>query len=135
MTANGRPVWRWLLALSVIAPAVDSRSSHAEADGPDYFAVHRVAVGDVLHIRAEALASSAKIGEIPHDGRGVQNLGCQGGPTFAESQQMSATEREQAGRKRWCRIRYQEAEGWVAGWFLREDSTGPLKEPAGQRPR
>jgi uncharacterized protein YraI len=35
---------------------------------------------------------------------------------------MSEGERTRAGRKRWCKIRYHGVEGWVAGWFLAEDS-------------
>jgi uncharacterized protein YraI len=41
---------------------------------------------------------------------------------------MSEIERERAARQRWCRIRYQGVEGWVAGWFLTED-TGTPPEP------
>lgn len=116
---------------------------HATADGPDYFAVTGVAANDVLNVRAEPSANSAKIGQIPHDGRAVQNLGCQGGPTFAEWQQMTAAQRKEAGRKRWCRVRYGDVEGGgcrkvsqggqrlcgVAGGELREE---PREWPQGQ---
>lgn len=105
-----------------------SRGALATADGPDYFAVTGVAANDVLNIRAKPSPKGEKVGEIPHDGRGIQNLGCQGGPTFAEWEKLSKTERKRAGRQRWCRIRYEGFEGWVAGWFLTEDS-GPPAEP------
>jgi uncharacterized protein YraI len=110
-----------MLALGAAGPG----ESMATADGPDYYAVTGVAAGDVLNIRAEPSPTGAKIGEIPHDGRGVQNLGCQGGPTFAEWQKMNAAERQKAGRQRWCRIRYRGLEGWAAGRFLTEDSGAP----------
>lgn len=60
------------LAVAIAAPA------HAEADGPDYYRVTGVAANDTLNIRAEPSASARKIGEIPPDGNGVKNLGCQG---------------------------------------------------------
>lgn len=97
------------------------RPAMATADGPDYYAVTGVAADDVLNMRAKPSPAAAKVGEIPHDGRGIQNLGCQGGPSFAEWQQMSPAEREAAAKKRWCRVRYKGIEGWVAGWFLEED--------------
>lgn len=119
-----------LLAAAILAAIAGPGSAYGEADGPDYYAVSGVAGGDVLNIRARPSANAAKIGEIPHDGRGIQNLGCQGGPTFAEWQTMSKSEREQAGRQRWCKIRYRGVDGWVAGRFLTEDSN-PSPEPEG----
>jgi hypothetical protein len=106
----------------------------ATADGgPDYYAVTGVAADGVLNIRAEPSAGSRKIGEIPHDARGLQNLGCTGGPSFAEWLKMSEAERKRAGRDRWCRVRYQGIVGWVAGRYLMEDSNAPavLEHPAG----
>jgi uncharacterized protein YraI len=116
------------MLLVVAALAADGpRDALATADGPDYYAVTGVAAGDVLNIRAEPSAKAEKVGEIPHDGRAIRNLGCRGGPTFAEWEKMSAAERKRAGQKRWCKIRYNGTEGWVAGWFLMEDS-GPAKK-------
>lgn len=108
--------------------------SLATADGgPDYYAVTGVAADRVLNMREEASARSRKIGEIPHDGRGLQNLGCIGGPSFSEWLKMSEAERRRAGRNRWCRVRYQNIEGWVAGRYLVEDSNPPavVEHPAG----
>ncbi len=92
----------------------------AEADGPDYFRVTGVAADDVLNIRAEPKAEAAKLGEIPPDGNGIGNLGCQGGLSFAEWQQATAEEREAAENDRWCRIAFAGVEGWVAGRYLAE---------------
>ena len=120
----GWPVMKfigWMLSvlLAGLATAVA-----AEADGPDFFAVTGVTVDDVLNIRVEPTAASRKIGEIPHDGRQVRNLGCQGVPSFAEWERMTESERKDSAMHRWCRISYQGTEGWVAGRYLREDS-GP----------
>lgn len=106
----------------------------ATADGgPDFYAVTGIAADGGLNIRAEPSARSRKIGEIPHDARGLQNLGCTGGPSFAEWLKMSEAERKRAGRDRWCRVRYQGILGWVAGRYLMEDSNPPavLEHPAG----
>jgi uncharacterized protein YraI len=94
-----------------------------EADGPDYYAVTGVAADDVLNLRSGPSPHADKIGEIPHDGRGLRNLGCQGAPTFAEWEKMTPEQRAESGKKRWCRVGYGNVEGWVAGRYLREDST------------
>ena len=117
----------WIFVLLGALIAAGPRGASATADGPDCFAVSGVAVDDVLNVRGEPSAKGAKVGEIPHDGRGIENLGCKGGPTFAEWQKMTNNERTGAAKKRWCRIKYKEVKGWVAGWFLSEDSCPPAK--------
>ena len=34
----------------------------------------------------------------------------------------------ESGKKRWCKVRFGDLEGWVAGRYLREDSTPPTPE-------
>ena len=109
----------WLLAVILAYSVPDF--AHAEADGPDYYAVTGVATDDVLNIRAGPSAASAKIGQIPPDGRHLRNLGCRGGPSFAQWQRMDEAQRRRAARQRWCKISYQGIEGWVAGRFVKED--------------
>ncbi len=117
MALRARPVVLVLwLALACIGEA------QATADGPDAYAVTGVAAGDVLNIRDAPSPTATKIGEVPHDGRRLENLGCRGGPTIVQWERMNETEREQARRQRWCKIRYGGIEGWVAGWFLKEDT-------------
>lgn len=101
----------WIFVLLIGLVFHGPRDALATADGPEYYAVTGVAADDVLNIRAEPSPNGEKVGEIPYDGRGLQNLGCTGGPTFAEWQKMSETERERARRQRWCRIRYGGVEG------------------------
>ncbi|MCU0575148.1 MAG: SH3 domain-containing protein [Syntrophobacteraceae bacterium] len=106
----------------------------ATADGgPDYYAVTGVAAGSVLNLREEASARSTKIGEIPHDARGLRNLGCTGGPSFADWLKMSEAERKRAGRDRWCKVGYRNLVGWAAGRYLMEDGNPPARvdHPAG----
>ena len=97
----------------------------ADADGPDFYAVTGVAVEDTLTVRAGPSETAEKVGEIPHDARGLRSLGCQGMPTFAEWQAMTPEERADSGRNHWCRVSYRGAEGWVAARFLREDGSPP----------
>lgn len=123
----------WAIAV-VLGLALLGVCAGAAADGgPDCYAVTGVAADSVLNIREEASAGSRKIGEIPHDARGLQNLGCTGVPSFAEWLKMSEAERKRAGRDRWCRVRYGNIAGWVAGRYLMEDSNPPAvgKYPAG----
>lgn len=94
----------------------------AEADGPDFYRVSGVESGDVLNIRIEPNAKAQIIGAIPPTGAGLRNLGCQGGPNLEQWSRMNHEQRLQAKRQRWCRIEYEGVEGWVAGWYLVEDS-------------
>lgn len=117
---SGATNWR-VWALAAILACVVPGMARADADGPDYYAVTGVAADDVLNVRAGPSAASAKIGEIPPDGRHLRNLGCQGAPSFAQWQAMAEADRRQAARQRWCKIRYQGIEGWVAARFVREE--------------
>ena len=96
----------------------------ATADGPDFYRVAGVAVDDVLNIRAEPTPHAAKVGEIPHDGTCVRNLGCKGGLTFQEFTELSKADQEARlmENPRWCKVEYRDVVGWVAGRYLREDS-------------
>ncbi len=104
----------------------------ATADGPDHYRVIGVSPGSYLNLRAGAGTGYPKIGEIPADADGLANLGCVGGLSFAEWQKASATEREAARRERWCRVRFDGLEGWVAGIFLAEGSAPAGSAPAPQ---
>ena len=100
-------------------------AAHATADGPDFYAVTDVATDDVLNLRAGPSEDAEKIGQIAHDARGLQNLGCQGLPAFNEWERMTGKQREASRKHYWCKVRYQGVDGWVAGRFLREDSGAP----------
>lgn len=106
------------IALALFSPALAA----ADASGPDFFRVVGVASDDVLNIRAQATARSAKVGAIPPNGNGIQNLGCKGGLTYAQWQTASPAERDAAAKRVWCQIYYRGVNGWVAGWFLAEGS-------------
>ena len=92
----------------------------ANADGPDYYRVVNVAPDDVLNIRASNSATSSKVGEIPHDGDGIRNMGCAGGLSYSEWEAATQADRDAAARRRWCQISYDGVTGWVAGRFLAE---------------
>jgi hypothetical protein len=109
-------------ALLILMGTLGMQNIFAASDGPDYWQVHGVENNDVLNIRLEASAKSAKIGEIPHDGECIKNLKCVGGLTFDEFTNLSQDEKDRVikERPRWCYVGYQGTEGWVAGRYLRE---------------
>lgn len=97
----------------------------AEADGPDAWDVTGVAPGDTLNVREAAGPKARKIAEIPPGAKGLRNLGCKGGPSFAQWQHMSPLEQKRAADRRWCKVEYEGRAGWVAGRFLKESSGSP----------
>lgn len=124
MTSRGGRSAGMILAAAGLTVALLVGKARAEADGPDFFRVTGVAAEDVLNIRDGAGAEHRKIGEIPPDGRGLRNLGCVGGLSYAEWAEATEAERAAAARTRWCRIEHDGVTGWVAARFLAED-TGP----------
>ncbi|MEX5729147.1 heat shock protein HslJ [Rhodovulum iodosum] len=140
---------RFLSPLIFSAAMALSGPVRAEADGPDFFRVTGVAAEDVLNLRAAPAADAEKVGEIPPDGDGIRNLGCEGGLSFAEWQQATEAERQAAARQRWCQVAYRGVEGWAAGRFLAEGTapdldampanaqlqTWPIAEIDGQQPQ
>lgn len=110
------------IVLAVIMMLASTLAARADADGPDYFQVTGVAEDDVLNIREAPEAGARKIGEIPWNGDQIQNLGCQGGMSFAEWEAATDAERAAAAQTRWCKVSYRGVEGWAAGWFLAEGS-------------
>lgn len=111
-----------LASLAFVLSLLTPMSGAADASGPDFFRVVGVASNDVLNIRAGPTARSAKVGTIPPNGNGIQNLGCQGGLSYAEWEASSVAQREAARKRVWCQIYYRGVNGWVAGWFLAEGS-------------
>lgn len=103
-------------ALYIVAPA----TAHAEADGPDFWAVQGVRSNDRLNMHRTQSPRSAVVARIPHHASGLRNLGCTRGPSFAQWEKMTAAERARSSRSRWCKVSYQGRSGWVAGRFLRE---------------
>jgi len=133
---------RWALIAILI---VTASPVFADADGPDFFEVTGVPDDDVLNIRTRPDPTAEIIGQIPPDGSCVRNLGCQGGLTFQEFTELS--EEQKAVRlkenPRWCKVRYRDVEGWVAGRYLKEgtcnvsvvDPTSDLSHLVGVRGR
>lgn len=126
--ANRRtPIAGWFTLLVGVAVGLGSVAASADADGPDFYAVHGVAHGDVLNIRTEPDPHAPKVGEIPPDGTCVRNLGCKGGLTFREFTELSPAEKEKRAREnpRWCKVEYRGVTGWVNAHYLREGDCQP----------
>lgn len=120
------PSIRRLHIIALAQALITLSTAQAGADGPDHFAVTGVSQGDVLNMRAAPGARSAKVGVIPPNGACLRNLGCQEGLSLQDSTSLSSEQRRQRMRDapRWCRIEYSGQQGWVAGRYLREDSSG-----------
>jgi len=120
------------VAIAAVLVAVNWMPTvHATADGPDFYAVTDVAANDVLKLRTEPSEDAVKIGQIAHDAHGLQNLGCQGLPSYDEWERMTGKERQASLNHYWCKVSYQGVDGWVEGRFLREDSGAPATVTAG----
>jgi uncharacterized membrane protein len=76
---------------------------------PSYHRVVGVAVDDILNVRSEPSASSADIGDLAYDARGIE-----------------AFEFDSTGN--WARIALNERDGWVATRFLTRDDVATLGE-------
>ncbi len=89
------------MRLAVVLFAILTLSAPALAE-PSYWRVTGVASDDTLNVRAEPSASSADIGDLPHDATGIELI-----DTDASGD--------------WGRIVWEEANGWIATRFLAED--------------
>ncbi len=87
--------------------AVIFAAHHAYAE-PAYYRVTGVASNDTLNVRAEPNASSADIGDLPHDATRIE---------------VGAI--DQTGR--WGRIIWEEENAWVAMRFLQADNLSMVK--------
>ena len=105
--------------LSVLMLFAASYAS-AEADGPDHYRVQGVAPGDTVQLRSVPAHDGAVLAGISAFADGLPNLGCTGHLSYAEWEAASEDERAEAAKKTWCRTRFAEQEGWVAGRFLTE---------------
>ena len=87
------------------------------------FMVTGVASSDVLHVRDVPSADSRSIGTIPPTAHGLRNLGClRKQLSLDDWMRMTSAQRADANIL-WCRVEYKGAAGWVAGRFLKRDST------------
>lgn len=107
---------------SILLLSLLSAAAHAEASGPDRWAVSGVKQGGALAIHARPNPNAPVVGSASHDAHGLQNLGCAGTPSFSDWLKMHGAARRAAGKNRWCHIRYRGLEGWVRGKYLVEDA-------------
>lgn len=107
---------------SILLLLLLSAAAHAEASGPDRWAVSGVKQGGTLAIHARPNPKAPVVGAAPHDAYGLQNLGCEGTPSFSDWLKLHGAARRAAGKNRWCHVRYRGVEGWVRGKYLVEDA-------------
>ncbi|GJL53352.1 MAG: hypothetical protein NPIRA02_04840 [Nitrospirales bacterium] len=92
----------------------------AEADGPDYWAVHGLSHGAVLNLRKGPTTQFPVLTRIPAGYAHLENLGCSPEFTMEEWSRFIERERDLAVSLRWCRVRYEKQTGWVKGMYLQE---------------
>lgn len=99
-----------------------SSATLAEASGPDYWSVTGVASDDILWMHTKPEHTSKRAGEIPHNGKCLDNIKCTGIISFAAYEKLSPAQRKQLNsQSKWCLIRYKGKEGWVNQKLLKED--------------
>jgi uncharacterized protein YraI len=98
MTIRTHALAPFVLGMSLLLG--DPPPAAATADGPDLFRVTGVASWDRLNMRGGPAASYRVVGRIPHDARGIENLGCGG---------------------TWCQVRWQGVIGFANNRYLAED--------------
>jgi hypothetical protein len=110
----------------------------ATADGPDFWQLAETGCRSEVEIRVEPRFEAERVGNIPSGGSCIRNLGCQGGLTLSEYQQLSEADRAARLEEspRWCKIDFEGVIGWVEGQFLREgycntSSLDPVAAPDG----
>jgi len=108
-------------ALALLALALVPVPASGDADGPDHYRVAGVRHTSTLNVREAPSLEAEVLGSLSPTARCLANLGCVGGPDFATWLEMSEAERESARDDRWCRVRSDGLEGWVAGRYLVED--------------
>ncbi len=107
-----------VLSLSLIGDMPNS--VEAEADGPDYWAVHGVSPTDHLNLRRGPSTRFSVVAKIPADFSHLENLGCSPDFPMMDWGRFSKHERDLAISLRWCRVRFHDLEGWVKGSYLQE---------------
>lgn len=124
MTRHGRPSrFGPAAAVACLLWAGASGSAIADADGPDHWRVAGIRSTSSLNVRDAPAPDGALLGALAPTARCLVNLGCVGEPDFATWLDMTEAEREAARADRWCRVRSDALEGWVAGRYLVEDET------------
>ena len=103
--------------------ATQATTVYATADGPDFWRVWNVAVGDTLNYRVGPGSDYPKLGSVPHDARKLKVTVCV--PTTTRDQWFSISEELQQqliGMPAWCLIEWQDEQlGWVNRRYLTED--------------
>ncbi len=93
--------------------------AHAEAGGPDFYKIEGKVSAQLLEDKGDM---SKLVVLIPPDTNGLKNMGCEGGPSYTEWQDMSLEEQAQSKENIWCKIEFYGHEGWVKNIYLSEGS-------------
>ncbi len=94
---------------------------HATADGPDFFRSKPGVQKILVYERPDSQSKLIHTFDAPISN--MQNLGCEGGPSYDEWAKLNDVEKEQAKAHIWCKISSESIIGWVQNQNLSEDNT------------
>ncbi len=92
--------------------------------------------GETVGLHATPSADAEVLARLSHDADCLRNLGCRGGLSLVEFQNLSEAERAARLEEnpRWCKVERDGAEGWIRGDLLAESSCTPAStSPAGNQ--
>jgi uncharacterized protein len=102
----------------------------AQSGEPEYFRIVGVKKDDNVNVRRQPNADAKIVGKIPKDADAVKNLGCnRGGLSEKQWDKASEKRKQDALRRRWCQVEYNNVKGWVSARFL---EAAPAKQAAPQ---
>ena len=114
---------RFVIAACIIGLAAIACPGARAEDPPKFWAVTGVGSSDVLHLRDVPSADSKSLARLPFNARGLKHLGCRRNqPPMEQWARMTEAKRREA-LTQWCRVEYHGQEGWVAGRYLKPDSS------------
>jgi len=87
---------------------------------PDFWRVTRIVDGSHLNMRKGPSTQFGVIGKIPHNATGLRNHGCIPNFSISDWSWFTKEESKHAYSMRWCKIRYNNADGWVHFRYLTE---------------
>jgi len=108
--------------LAVLTLFAWTTTASAIADGPDFWRVTGIDAGEDLNMRLGPAIQFRISATLPHDARGILNLGCFPDFNPAEWEALTKKEQSMATGMRWCRVMYKGKRGWIYARYLQEDT-------------
>jgi len=95
-------------------------SVHVESAETANWKVANIREGRMLNVRNGPSQEFTVVGALAYDATNIRNYGCFPQYTIAEWRRFTQTERSIASKLVWCRVAYDNIEGWVNFRYLVE---------------